>query len=100
VAQTKIREDPQGVVEAPLRHKDDRVLLGHVLNFKDRDLWLLRAGMCCSRSMVSPPPIENLLSLFDKDVKGVWLLSKTMMGPMFPTRLVGARLKILGAICH
>ena len=71
MAQTKIREDPQGVVEAPLKHKDNKVLIGHVLSFKDRDLWLLRAGMCRSRSVVSPPPIENLLSLFDKDVKRV-----------------------------
>jgi len=54
VAQTKIREDPQGVVEAPLRHKDNKVLLGHVLNFKDRDLWLLRAGMCCSKEHGEP----------------------------------------------
>ena len=56
----EIREVSQGVVEAPLEHKDNEVLIGHVLSFKDGDLWLLRARMCCSRSVVSPPPIKKL----------------------------------------
>ena len=63
MAQTKTREDPQGVVEAPLKHKDNKVLAEHVLSFKDGDLWSLRARMCFSKSVVSPPPIEKLLSL-------------------------------------
>ena len=33
-AQTETREDPEVVVEATLKHKDNEVLIEHVLNFK------------------------------------------------------------------
>ena len=34
-AEMETREEPQGIVESPLKHKDNEVLIEHVLNFKD-----------------------------------------------------------------